>query len=115
MKLKLAFRCVFTILLCVITILLMIICFTKATNTNISIVNIIDYKIENNSEECDATLELIYTESNTKYYLPCTMSNDIVLVWNDGSRDYLKDALNNQKVTIKSLKNHGLEIYEEQN
>ena len=43
------------------------------------------------------------------------MSNDIVLVWNDGSRDYLKDALNNQKVTIKSLKNHGLEIYEEQN
>ena len=45
MKLKLAFRCVFTILLCVITILLMIICFTKATNTNISIVNIIDYKI----------------------------------------------------------------------
>lgn len=115
MKLKLALRCVFTIILSIIVIFLIIICFLKTTTNTPSMYNLVDYVIENNSDGCDSVPELIYTENNTKYYISCTMSNDILLIWNDGSKDYLKDALNNGKVTIKSLKNHGLDIYEEEN
>ena len=116
MKLRLAFRCVFTIVLSIICVFLVIIFFDKA-GKGASVIALSDYVIENKneSEECATTIEYIYTEGDKKYYLPCIMSNDIILVWDDGSKDYLKDALNNKKVTIESLQAHGLEIYEEEN
>ena len=113
MKMRLIGRCIFTVILTIIVILMLFIYFDKTGNSP-SINSLVDYVIENNSDECNSIQELIYSDNNKNYYIPCTMSNDILLVWNDGSKDYLKDALNNNKVTIKSLKQHGLEIYEEE-
>ena len=114
MKLRLALRCVFTTILVIIIVLLLVIFFDKA-GTRTGVLRLSDYVIENYSESdtCVDMIEYVYEKDGKRYYLPCPMSNDIVLVWDDGSRDYLKDALRNEKVTVKSLQEHGLRIYEE--
>ena len=69
-----------------------------------------DYVIENETKKCDDGEEFLYEDDNYKYYLPCKSSYDIYLQWDDGARDLVKDALNNKKVNIDSLTEHGLKV-----
>ncbi len=69
-----------------------------------------DYVIENESKTCDNKEEFLYEDDDYKYYLPCSSSYDIYLQWTDGAKDLIKDALNNRKVNISSLIEHGLKV-----
>ena len=69
-----------------------------------------DYIIVDLSEDCKKGEELIYEDEKYSYYLPCLSSYDIYLEWTDGARDLIKNAINNNKVTIDSLIEHGLKV-----
>ena len=73
-------------------------------------VELADYKIKDDNKECIKEEELIFEDKDYNYYLPCKGSYNIHLDWTDGSKDLIKNALNNKKVTIKSLEEHGLKI-----
>ena len=62
------------------------------------------------NKKCKQEEELIYEDKDYNYYLSCLGSYNIYLEWTDGSRDLVKNALINKKVTIKSLEEHGLKI-----
>ena len=69
-----------------------------------------DYVIKDENKKCKAEEELIYEDEDYNYYLTCLGSYNIYLEWTDGSRDLLKNALNNKKVNMASLIEHGLEV-----
>ena len=73
---------------------------------------IADYRIKDTNKDCVKEEELIYEDKEYGYYLPCQGSYNIYLEWDDGSKDLIKNALKNKKVTIESLKDHGLKIIE---
>ena len=73
-------------------------------------IEIADYVIKDNNKECIKGEELIYEDENFNYYLTCKGSYNITLEWTDGSKDLVKNALKNKKVTIASLAEHGLRI-----
>lgn len=112
MKGRLIFKTVFVIILTFILIGLIFIIYDKA-GTAAHIYNpllVSDYVIIDESKDCSGEEELIYEDSKYKYYLPCPSSYDISLEWTDGDTDLLKNALNNKKVTIESLEDHGLKV-----
>ena len=69
-----------------------------------------DYVIENETKECKGSEEYLYEDDDYEYYLPCKSSYNIYLQWTDGARDLVKDALNNKKVSMSSLIDHGLKV-----
>ena len=73
-------------------------------------VELADYRITDNNKECSGGEELIFEDKTYGYYLTCKGSYNIYLEWTDGSRDLVKNALKNNKVTIESLEEHGLKI-----
>ncbi len=113
MKTKITLKIIFVTLLIIILIGLTMLIFSNNESTNIN--KIIDYKIIDRTTSCTEELEEIYKDDKNTYYLPCVKSGNIKLVWDNGEIDLLKNAINNGKVTIKSLKDHGLELYEYKN
>ena len=112
MNYKLLFRYIFVFFLTLILIGLIYIIIDKAGN-GISIydpLKVVDYKIEDTTQECEEMLELIYTDKKYNYYLPCKKSENVSLIWDDGVVDSLSHALEFQKVDIDSLTRHGLDI-----
>ena len=71
---------------------------------------IADYKLKDNNKNCIKEEELLYEDSIYNYYLTCKGSYNIYLEWTDGSKDLVKNALKNKKVTIESLMEHGLKV-----
>ena len=112
MKTKITLKIIFAISLVVILIGLICVIFLKNEGEKTPT---IDYKIVDNTKSCAEALEEIYKDQKYTYYLPCIKSDNIELVWNNGEKDYLKDAINNKKVSIDSLKEHGLEVIEYEN
>ena len=113
MKTRLIMKSIFVVILTVILVsLIIIICDVPDKKaTMYSELAIVDYTIEDTNEVCPQALELIYSDKKYDYYLPCIKSGDIYLNWTNGERDLLKNAINNQKVTINSLIDHGLRVY----
>ena len=114
LKTKITLKIIFITLLVAISIGLVILIFTTNNEDN-EINKIVDYKIVDDTTSCEEELEEIYKDNKSTYYLPCVKSANIKLVWDNGETDLLKNAINNGKVTIESLKEHGLEIYEYEN
>ncbi len=111
MKTKIILKSIFVFFLTLILIGLIYIIFSKTPgNIQVSNLKIVDYVIRDDSNVCPSALELIYTDDEYNYYLPCIKSANITLVWEDGVIDSLKNALEHEKVTITSLEKHGLEI-----
>ena len=112
MKTKLVLKCIFLFFLLIILIGLLYIIMQKAGTSPemYSPLKVVDYYIQNDTEECPKALELIYSDKKYNYYLPCIESENITLVWEDGVVDSLKNAISKEKVTIESLKRHGLDI-----
>ena len=113
MRARMVFKIMFVVILVLILIGLIFIIFDKAgTRAGVrNTMKIVDYTIVNEQENCADVLELIYEDADYKYYLPCISSYGIYLEWSDGTRDLLKDALRNGKVTMDSLIDHGLDVY----
>ena len=113
MKTKIIIKGIFVFFLIIILIGLIYIIFTKTGyDYSVNTLKLVDYVIDDRSEECDDETELIYSQGNSKYYLPCNKSSKIYLIWDDGVVDSLKNAIDNEKVDMKSLKDHGLELIE---
>ena len=113
MKTKITLKIIFITLLIVILIGLVILVFSNNEDEDVN--KIVDYKIVDNTTSCTEGLEEIYKDNKSTYYLPCIKSANIEIVWDNGEKDLLKNAINNKKVTIESLKEHGLEVYEYEN
>ena len=113
LKTKITLKFIFITLLVAILIGLVILILTNNEENEVN--KIVDYKIVDDTTSCMEELEEIYKDNKSTYYLPCVKSANIKLVWDNGETDLLKNAINNGKVTIESLKEHGLEIYEYEN
>ena len=112
MKSKIYLKIVFVVILTAILFCLIFIIYDKAgTRAHIyEPLSIADYIIKDESSSCNKGEEKIYEDKNYNYYLTCMNSYDIYLVWSDGGKDLVKNALQNNKVTIESLQEHGLTI-----
>ena len=111
MKPKLVIKTLFVIILTCILFGLIFIIYDKAgTRAHIYNPVLADYKIVDENESCDNTEEFLYADKNYDYYLPCLSSYNIYLYWTDGDKDLIKDALNNHKVDMASLIEHGLKV-----
>lgn len=74
-----------------------------------------DYTIEDTTEVCAQSLEEIYRTNDYIYYLPCVKSDNLYLIWVDGTKTKMIDDLNSGKVSIESLQKHGLKVYKYEN
>ena len=62
-----------------------------------------------------AALELIYEDEYTRYYLSSMRSMVIMLTFEDGTRMSLREALDEEKVTIADLLYNGLDVITKSN
>ncbi len=114
MRTRIVFKSKFTVVLRIILIGLIFIIYGKG-GTSARIYDplaLSTYKIEYDKldVECTPEPEIIYEDEDFFYCLPCMSSYNIYLVWDDGTKELLKNAINNNKVNIKSLEKEGLEI-----
>lgn len=116
MKAKLIAKCIFVFFLSIILVCLIFIIFDKAgTGTGIyEPPKLVDYVIVDKTDYCEDTRELIYSDKKYNYYLPCTKSSTVFLEWDEGVTDPLKFAIENEKVTIDSLIEHGLGVIKDE-
>ena len=112
MRARITFKIMFVIILSIVLIgLIFIICDKAGTGARVyNPIVLSDYTIVHENNECLNTKELLYEDTKYLYYLPCASSYDTYLVWTDGDKDLVKNALYYEKVTINSLIEHGLEI-----
>lgn len=68
------------------------------------------FTIDDRTEICAQALELIYSDDENSYYLSCIKSGTIYLVYTDGTEITLKDALEQNAVTMDELMKAGLSV-----
>lgn len=110
-KNKIIFKSIFVCLLILILIGLIFIIFDKA-GTGAHIYNpmvLNNYRIIDNTNDCDNNKYLIYSDEKNNYYLNCSNSS-IFILWDDGAKDSLEFDLKINKVTMESLIEHGLKV-----
>ena len=117
MKVRIIFKSLFVTLLLTILVGLLFIIFDKAgTRAHVysSSMALVDYTIvyegDGDNSVCLDMIDVIYEDDKYIYYFSCASSYDIYLVWSDGEKDLLKDAIRNKKVTMDSLIEHGLNV-----
>ena len=110
MKTRIMFKCMFLIVLLFLLIGLTIIIFSDNSIYKDNRLKLEDYKIVYDSE-CKNEINVIYEDDKNKYIINCDLNN-IHLKWDYGNIDSLNTALKYKKVTIDSLKSHGLKIIE---
>ena len=69
-----------------------------------------EYTLIFKADKCTSAMNLIYKDKNLEYYTECYSLDDIYVNWSNAKIDSLKECLDNKKIDIKSLKEHGLEI-----
>lgn len=67
------------------------------------VVNIVDKTKENNNFACGMALEQIFEDGKNKYYLNCIKSDNIIVKYEKGYEENLKNALINGTVRISDL------------
>ena len=72
------------------------------------------FKIVDTTETCAEALEKIYETEKYTYSLPCIKSNNIKIIFKDGSEYTLKEVLENNILTIDELIETGLKVYKEE-
>ena len=55
------------------------------------------------SETCVDSLENFYQDDEYVYSFPCMKSSKIIVYYNDGTQDYVRNALSNKDITISDL------------
>ena len=114
MKTRIIFKSIFLVILLVILGCLIFIINDKAGKAariyNPLLLSSYTIFYDNEGKDCMNNPEVFYKDSDYNYYLTCLGSYNIYLEWTDGSRDLLKNALNNKKVNMASLIEHGLEV-----
>jgi hypothetical protein len=81
-----------------------------AYDENSLIFNAYTIYYDNEGKTCMNNEELFYKDDKYTYSLPCISSYDTYLIWFDGTKELVKNALQNKKVDINSLVTHGLKV-----
>ena len=114
MKSRLIFKSIFTVILLIILFCLVFIIYDKAGKRariyDPILLSTYTIYYDNDGSNCMSKPEVIYKDSKYTYSLPCISSYDTYLLWDDGTKELVKNALENKKVDIDSLVNHGLKI-----
>lgn len=67
-------------------------------------------KIIDATYQCANSLEKFYEDDKYIYYFPCTKSNSVYVKFSNGNKMLVKEALEDDKVTISELISAGLEV-----
>ena len=114
MKSRVIFKSIFVIVLLVILLCLVFIIYDKAGKRariyDPLLLSTYTIFYDNEGSPCMSNPEVIYKDSKYTYSLPCISSYDTYLLWDDGTKELVKNALENKKVDINSLIDHGLKI-----
>ena len=87
----------------------------KNTNKQITTYDrkVMDIKNTYNSDEvCADALEDFYHDD--KYSFPCMMSSKIIVYFNDGTQEYVRDALNKKDIEISDLDKYEIKYLKEE-
>lgn len=92
---------------------------TSNKNTNKQITTydrkVMDIKNTSKSDEvCADALEEFYQDDKYKYSFPCMMSSKIIVYFNDGTQEYVRDALNKKDITINDLDKYKIKYLKEE-
>lgn len=86
----------------------------KTTNVTTYDRKVMDIKNTAKSDEvCTDSKEEFYQDDNYKYSFLCMMSSKIIVYFNDGTQEYVRDALNNKDITISDLDRYSITYYKE--
>ena len=90
---------------------------TKKNNPTNSLTynrKVMDIKDTSNQDEvCADALENFYQDENYVYSFPCMKSSKVIVYYNDGTQDYVRNALNNKDITIADLDNYNIKYIKE--
>lgn len=76
---------------------------------------VMDIKNTSKSDEaCVDSLEEFYQDDEYKYSFHCMMSSKIIVYFNDGTQEYVRDALNKKDITISDLDKYEIKYYKEE-
>ena len=94
-------------LFCILIFCLCILVSCKKENRNFTIVD------TNENGACAAALEEFYKDRSYVYSFPCIMSDYIVVKYDDGTEENIKDALKNKNVDITDLDKFDIKYYKD--
>lgn len=112
----------FTVVFVIVTIFFIMFGFfydksNKNTNKQITTYDrkVMDIKnISKSDEVCADALEEFYQDDKYKYSFPCMMSSKIIVYFNDGTQEYVRDALNKKDITINDLDKYKIKYLKEE-
>ena len=112
----------FAVVFVVVTILFIMFGFfydksNKNTNKQITTYDrkVMDIKNTSKSDDvCADALEEFYQDDKYKYSFPCMMSSKIIVYFNDGTQEYVRDALNKKDITINDLDKYKIKYLKEE-
>ena len=112
----------FTVVFVVVTIFFIMFGFfydksNKNTNKQITTYDrkVMDIKNTFKSDDvCADALEEFYQDDKYKYSFPCMMSSKIIVYFNDGTQEYVRDALNKKDITINDLDKYKIKYLKEE-
>ena len=112
----------FTVVFVIVTIFFIIFGFfydksNKNTNKQITTYDrkVMDIKNTSKSDDvCADALEEFYQDDKYKYSFPCMMSSKIIVYFNDGTQEYVRDALNKKDITINDLDKYKIKYLKEE-
>lgn len=67
-----------------------------------------DLMMTRNDLMCAQALETFYSDSEYEYYFNCMKSGMIIVTYEDGTEENVKEALNNGNITIKDLDKYNI-------
>ena len=89
----------------------------KNTNKQITTYDrkVMDIKNTSKSDDvCADALEEFYQDDKYKYSFPCMMSSKIIVYFNDGTQEYVRDALNKKDIEISDLDKYKIKYLKEE-
>ena len=112
----------FTVVFVIVTIFFIMFGFfydksNKNTNKQITTYDrkVMDIKNTSKSDEvCADALEEFYQDDKYKYSFPCMMISKIIVYFNDGTQEYVRDALNKKDITINDLDKYKIKYLKEE-
>ena len=112
----------FTVVFVIVTIFFIMFGFfydksNKNTNKQITTYDrkVMDIKNTSKSDDvCADALEEFYQDDKYKYSFPCMMSSKIIVYFNDGTQEYVRDALNKKDIEISDLDKYKIKYLKEE-
>lgn len=71
--------------------------------------------IVDNTETCDTAIEKFYEDSEYRYLFGCIKSQNVIVTYNDGTSENIKEALEKGKINISDLDRFNIKYTKEKN